>query len=74
MNHFTVIEAGGSRGLLNAQATSDVNTVEFGVAVQGNDMPYIIPVDIDPGEVPQRGSREGGYNKFDFRNKKQSVK
>jgi hypothetical protein len=44
VNHFTLTEVGGSRGVLNAQAASDTNTVGFGVGVQGKDMPKAIPV------------------------------
>ena len=43
INHFTVTEVGASRGVLNAQAASDTNTVGFGVGVQGKDMPPPIP-------------------------------
>ena len=43
VNHFTVTEAGGSRGVLNAQAASETSTVGFWVGVQGKDMPKPIP-------------------------------
>jgi hypothetical protein len=46
VNQFTLTEVGGSRGVLNAQAASDTNTVGFGVGVQGKDMPKPIRVKV----------------------------
>jgi hypothetical protein len=49
VNQFTLTEVGGSRGVLNAQAASDTNTVGFGVGVQGKDMPKPIVVVVSIG-------------------------
>jgi hypothetical protein len=61
VNQFTLTEVGGSRGVLNAQAASDTNTVGFGVGVQGKDMPQ--PVQLlaqDPTETSGVWSLQNG--------------
>jgi len=56
VHHFTVTEVGGSRGVLNTQAAADASTVGFGVGVQGKDMPYTIPVDMDTAPGAANGA------------------